>query len=110
MDNLLRWLPVIILVVQVGMAWVLWSLKQSFISRRECEDCRKDSAKEMKKSDDKVRDVESDMGKLPERRELQDLSVQIVSLTERIGRLDGRLSGINRAVDLLNQHHLNGGK
>ena len=51
-------------------------------------------------------ELESDIRHLPSRQELSDLSNKIGSLTENLGRLDGRLSGINRAVDLLNQHHL----
>ena len=109
MDDLLRWLPVIILFVQVVMAWVLWSLKQSFISRRECEDCRKEAEKKKEKTDTRVGAIETGVHKLPERSELQELSNKIGRLTEKLGKLDGRLTGINRAVDLLNQHHINSG-
>ena len=105
-DDLFRWLPVDSIVVQAVMGWGLWSLKQQFVSRRECDDCRKETAKKVDKADDRINDIDSDVGKLPERHELTDLSSQIVSLTEKLGKLDGRLAGINRAVDLLNQHHL----
>lgn len=54
----------------------------------------------------KQTELQSDIRHLPSRQEISELSNRIGSLTENLGRLDGRLSGINRAVDLLNQHHL----
>ena len=109
MDALLRWLPVIILIVQVIMARALWSLKQSFISRRECDDCQRESAEKKEKEAARVTEVEKDLGKLPERHELRELFDKIAILSASLGELNGRLSGINRAVDLLNQHHINNG-
>lgn len=50
--------------------------------------------------------LQAEVNHLPSRHDLSDLSKQIGSLTEKLGTLDGRLGGINRAVDLLNQHHL----
>ena len=52
--------------------------------------------------------LELGIRELPSRDELNTLSKNIGDLTEKLGKLDGRLTGINRAVDLLNQHHLNG--
>lgn len=52
------------------------------------------------------KEMQSDIRHLPSRQDLADLSKQIGGLTEKLGTLDGRLTGINRAVDLLNQHHL----
>lgn len=54
----------------------------------------------------RITDLERDVHHLPSRQELSDLSKTIGALTEKLGTLDGRLTGINRAVDLLNQHHL----
>jgi chromosome segregation ATPase len=50
--------------------------------------------------------LESDIRHLPSRKDMADLLDKIGALTEKLGTLDGRLTGINRAVDLLNQHHL----
>ena len=54
----------------------------------------------------RITELERDVHHLPSREEISKLSDQIGSLTEKLGTLDGRLTGINRAVDLLNQHHL----
>ena len=50
--------------------------------------------------------MQADLEHLPAREDLADLAKEIGRLTEKLATLDGRLTGINRAVDLLNQHHL----
>lgn len=50
--------------------------------------------------------VQAELRHLPGKHELDTLSVRISDLTEKLGNLDGRLTGINRAVDLMNQHLL----
>jgi hypothetical protein len=54
--------------------------------------------------------IGAELRHLPSTADIRDLSAQLTVLTEKLGHLDGRLTGINRAVDLLNQHHINGGK
>ncbi|MDR2551438.1 MAG: hypothetical protein LBD10_14705 [Desulfobulbus sp.] len=54
--------------------------------------------------------MQSELRHLPSKGDFDKLSDQIGSLTEKLGTLDGRLGGINRAVDLLNQHHLRIGR
>jgi hypothetical protein len=106
MDLLLRWLPVVILVIQGLMAWGLWSLKQQFVSRRECDVRLVGVNARVGQTEVKVANLGESVHTMPPRSELQELSNKIGSLNEKLGYIDGRLSGINRAVDLLNQHHL----
>lgn len=47
--------------------------------------------------------LHDEISHLPARQEIRDLSESMKHLTERIGNLDGRMSGVNRAVDLINQ-------
>lgn len=106
MDWLLKWWPVILFVTQALQGWFIWSLKQQFISRADCKDCKKDRDTEDAKASDKVENLKDGVARLPTREEVRTLGETISRLTEKLGHLDGRLSGINRAVDLLNQHHL----
>ncbi len=41
--------------------------------------------------------------RLPDRHEISKLDSSIKNLTEKLGNLDGRISGINRVADLMNQ-------
>jgi len=52
----------------------------------------------------------ADYRSLPSRADLGKLSDQVGTIGENLGRMDGRLTGIGRAVDLMNQHLLKGGK
>ena len=51
--------------------------------------------------------LESDSGHIPSRLEMGSLSDKISGLSRELGKLEGRLTGINRAVDLMNEHLLN---
>ncbi len=55
--------------------------------------------KEIKEHGKQIIALETHLGHLPSQKDLADLN-------GNISKLSGRLSGINRAVDLLNQHHL----
>lgn len=50
--------------------------------------------------------VQAELKHLPGKKEIDMLIRQIGDLNEKIGRMGGRLTGINRAVDLMNQHLL----
>lgn len=52
------------------------------------------------------REIQSDIRHLPGKRDIDNLTGQISALNAKLGQLDGRLTGINRAVDLMNQHLL----
>lgn len=54
--------------------------------------------------------MQANLQNLPDKDDLAELAKQIGRLTEKLATVDGRLTGINRAVDLLNQHHLGIGK
>ncbi len=110
MDDILRWLPVVTLLIQGVVVWIFWSMRQQFVTRTVCEQNRLTIGNKQSAADDKASDrlnvIETGIPALPTRTEFQDLSGKIEKLTEKLGKVDGRMIGLNRAVDLLNQHHL----
>ena len=50
-----------------------------------------------------LRRLHEEIAHLPGRNEIQELDKTMRALGEKIGNLDGRMSGVNRAVDLMNQ-------
>ncbi len=55
--------------------------------------------------------VQTEVGHLPSRAEIKGLNDNITGLAKEMGELKGRLEGINRAVDLVNEFLINqGGK
>lgn len=51
--------------------------------------------------------LEMDVRQLPGRAEIVGLSSDIRALTEKMGRMEGRLEGLNRLADLINEHLIN---
>lgn len=60
--------------------------------------------------DKKHLQIEADFRSLPTREDLTKLSDQMNALSVNLGKANGRLSGIGRAVDLMNQHLLKVGE
>lgn len=54
--------------------------------------------------------LRADFNALPNRGEFIELGKEIRALTGELSETKGRLSGINRAVDLINEHLINKGK
>lgn len=50
-----------------------------------------------------VRGLQSEVGHLPTANEIQHLNDNLRSVTEKLGKLDGRIEGIGRAADLMNE-------
>lgn len=53
--------------------------------------------------------VELELRAIPTRAELAGLSHDIATLTQQLGRLEGRLEGVGRAIDLVNEFLINQG-
>lgn len=100
----------VVLSVQLLLAWFIWSMRKEFQSRTGCERNREKLGLELRLPSAKtIADVEAlklQVAKLPDRKEIQEFTNNVVSLNSALGELKGRLEGINRAVDLMNQHHL----
>lgn len=53
--------------------------------------------------------VKGEIRNMPTRPEIQGLNNNITALTSELGQVKGRLDGINRVADLMNQHLINQG-
>lgn len=57
---------------------------------------------------DRTTCLEVNMEHLPKSKDMASLGMSVNDLIGKLSKLEGRLEGINRAVDLLNRHHLDG--
>ncbi len=56
-------------------------------------------------------EVEKNLHGIPRRSEIESLNNNIAQLNEKLGKVEGRLDGINRVADLMNRHLISqGGK
>lgn len=92
------WLNVIVLLINAAIGIFVW------LNRRHQVTEDRVSAIE-----DRVTAVESDMHHLPTHKDIHDLTKTIGALRGDLSELSGRMSGVNRAVDLINSHLLNRG-
>lgn len=108
----LRLLPVVTFFVQLLLVWVVWSLRKEFMTTKACSEKRRACGSDKDTADDKafekIDSLKDKVNMLPSRLEFIALSDKMESLLKELGELSGRLGVINRAVDLLNQHHLKG--
>lgn len=56
-----------------------------------------------------LRGLQSEVHHLPSRSEIKGLNDNITDLAGKMGKLEGRLEGINRAADLMNEFLINQG-
>lgn len=70
---------------------------------KRCDEHKQQTAKDTAKLNRLYEHLHEEISHLPGRQELHDLTASMRSLTDRIGNLDGRMQGVNRAVDLINQ-------
>jgi hypothetical protein len=77
------------------------------------EDKRDNSCAEHKKKTGELEMALNRLGtevrNMPSRQEMAALSHDITGLTQQIGRLEGRLEGLNRVADLINEFLINQG-
>lgn len=57
--------------------------------------------------DRRLQDVQRDMAAVPTRDELAKLHADLSHVRQELGNVSGRLEGIGRALDLINEHLLN---
>lgn len=121
-------------VATIGVAiYVWWSNREKVTSRRFAA-LEKEVAERLKKADlDEAKTsrdnqcvehksktdalakaydhLHIEVSRLPDRREITNLDNSIKELTRELGTLEGRISGINRVADLMNEFLINqGGK
>ncbi len=84
--------------------------KAEAMIEQKLSDCHSHQ-KETRRINDELIQLTGRVNGLPSRAELHGLNSNITELNSKIGKMDGRLEGINRVADLMNQFLINqGGK
>lgn len=87
-----RYLPALVLLVQVLMAWIMWSLRQSFVSKKDCEGCRE-------KLEARVSKNEQALHGLPDNEALHDLALSVTELAGDLRTMGERISGVAKSME-----------
>ncbi len=120
------WIDVVVLLVVAGNWLYTWRSNREKVTTVRFEELEKAVAKRAtraeleeakvkrdgkcgshqagtKKLESSLSALQLEVSKLPSRSEIKELSDSMRILSKEIGNLDGRMSGVNRAVDLINE-------
>lgn len=110
MEAIFKWMPLMLTIVQLLLAWVIWSMRKEFIRREECTTCASTLSQ-------RVSAVESGLDSLPTSESWGKMQVAIEEVrgSNRVvlAKLEGQselLKRIEHPMQLLMEHHLRGDK
>lgn len=93
------WLSVIHFLGMVGVGIYAW-----YVSRKKATNDA------VAKISDRVTRTEITLEHMPTHKDISEISTRIESMHGEISRMSGTLAGVNRAVDLMNEHLLTGSR
>ncbi|CUW41126.1 conserved protein of unknown function (Bacteriophage Mu, Gp25 5-119) [Magnetospirillum sp. XM-1] len=118
MDAFLNWWPVLLVIVQGVLAWVLWSMRHQFVLQDEFESYKTDHDTDHGEIDAKLAAgknqftrIESELKHLPNRGDIDELKAQLHQVDKGLVRLTGsvnvvaaKLGAVEKPVDLMMRH------
>lgn len=96
-------------IFNVLIAVYLWISRKQTATNKRVEKINSELSNRINETEKSLIRVCTDLEHLPHQKQFDKLSTDITSLTKELGKLDGRLGGINRAVDLINEFLINQG-
>lgn len=117
MAELWRYLPVLVLVVQLLMGWVLWSLRKEFVAKKSCEECREGISGNVAVLDKRMTRAEGVVENMPNAEVVHSLALLIEGLSGDVQALGKQVEGVKDLVERVErvvarheEHLLNGGR
>lgn len=91
------------------IAICLWLSRKNTATNKRLETVSAELSSRIGETEKKIIRACSDLEHLPDQRQFYRLSEEITALTRELSETKGRLSGVNRAVDLINEFLINQG-
>jgi len=108
--------PMVLLVLQGLLLWVLWSLRKQFVPHTHCDAQCQALAKKHTELEQAQLKLEQAQKALPSADEVQELQVQLAAIVGSIKTVEATVKGqsevmqrIERPLNLLLEHHLRRG-
>ncbi|MBN2060715.1 MAG: DUF2730 family protein [Deltaproteobacteria bacterium] len=99
------WLGIAQWAFNIIVALYLWINRKHQATMKRIES----ASDQVSKNEKDIIRLKAELKNLPSQAQFSDLSKEIRSLTKELSETKGRLQGINRAVDLINEHLINKG-
>ncbi|OEU65806.1 MAG: hypothetical protein BA863_08945 [Desulfovibrio sp. S3730MH75] len=93
-EELRFWLPIIVFLSQLGVGWLIWSLRKAFVSRENCASCRKEMDEDADELEKRIIRNEEQLANQPTSKEVSELTVALGSLSGEIDVLAERINGV----------------
>jgi uncharacterized coiled-coil protein SlyX len=87
-----RYLPLLVLLVQLVVGWIQWSLQKGFVGKKDCADCRE-------KLEARVSKNEQALHGLPNNEALHELAISVTELAGDLRTMGERISGVDRSLE-----------
>lgn len=101
------WFGLIQMVFNALVAFYLWANRRYQATNKAFRGCREEMTCRIEKTETSLVRIETDLTHVPGQKQFEALGKDIRELTSGLGELKGRLEGINRVADLMNQYLIN---
>ena len=106
----MAWIAVAQMIYNFVIGVYLWINRRYQATNKRVDEVKEDLTLRIEDTERALVRVSTDVSHLPNRAEINSLRDDIRQLTGELSETKGRLNGINRAVDLINEFLINQGK
>lgn len=110
-----EWWPGIALLINVLALWIMWSLRQQFVTRKHCNSCQEKLDARVSTLEQQKTCVDIKLDNLPQMEAMHEMSLRQEQLSGEIAALKATIEGLKellkrleRPLDLMVEGHLNG--
>ncbi|SBW09202.1 hypothetical protein KL86APRO_12540 [uncultured Alphaproteobacteria bacterium] len=114
-EALLKWWPVLVVIAQAGLGWMMWSLGKRFVPREEFEtyktahaDKHEAIGEQLQEGQQQFTRISTELQHLPNRNDIDELKAQLHQVDKGVVRLNGainvvaaKLGAVEKPVDLM---------
>ena len=116
-DLIVQWagviVPLVVLLVQGLLAWLMWSLRREYVSRADCGACHGKVDAQIAGVDTRVAGLEGAVEAAPTSKDMQTVMVQLAEISGELKAANARAEGqaellksVSRQVSMLNDYHV----
>jgi len=108
------WLAVGQIIFNLVLAWGVWASNKHKATNGRIDGLETAIKKDISCHESRLQSLENDMKHLPSHKDITDLSEKLTSkigeLGEKVSSVQASMVGVQKGLDLLNEHHLSGGR
>jgi hypothetical protein len=104
------WMGFVQFIGMIGVGIYAWYASRQKATAKAVKDLDKQINTRVDGQSDRITRAEITLEHMPTHKDISEISTRIESMHGEISRMSGTLAGVNRAVDLMNEHLLTAGR